>query len=286
MISLYLLNKKGFEVLKHIILNESFKSKVSKVILARDKGNNEDFYEEMELLCIKNNIKVFNRNQILNDDSNISLAIGWRWLINNTNKLIVIHDSVLPAYRGFSPLVNMLINGEKEIGASMIFANENMDEGDIIKQVKLKINYPIKIKEAIDLMSNLYVDLVDYLFIKLCSNINLKSYKQNEKLSSYSIWIDEKDYFIDWNNTPQYIKRFVDSVGYPYDGAKICFQNNIITVREVEVLHYENKIEHFGKIIAIKNNQPIVLCREGAIKITGTIYNGQEFIFNKLRVRL
>lgn len=286
MISLYLINKKGYEVLKHILSNDNYKNLVSKVFLAQDKGNSEDYYYEMFDLCKKNDIDVFDRKENVLNDSTISLAIGWRWLIKESKRLIVIHDSLLPKYRGFAPLVNMLINGEKHIGATMIFANEKIDEGDVIKQLKYKINYPIKISKAIDTVSHLYVELVENLFNKLCLNEEILGVEQNNSLASYSIWRDSKDYLINWETSPESIKRFVDAVGHPYSGAKINYCGFEIIIDEVEIVQITNEIEHFGKILSIKNNQPIVLCKGGAIKIIKSNYNGDVFIFNKTRVRL
>ena len=84
------------------------------------------------------------------------LAIGWRWLISGTENLIVLHDSLLPKYRGFAPLVNSLINGEQEIGVTAIWAGPEFDAGEIIFQEKAGICYPIKIQEAIEIVSGLY----------------------------------------------------------------------------------------------------------------------------------
>jgi methionyl-tRNA formyltransferase len=53
--------------------------------------------------------------------SDFNIAISWRWMLKVSN-LIVIHDSLLPKYRGFSPLVNMLINGEDTLGVTVLFA--------------------------------------------------------------------------------------------------------------------------------------------------------------------
>ena len=79
------------------------------------------------------------------------MAVSWRWMIKHPkNKLIVFHDSILPKYRGFAPLVNMLINGEKEIGVSAIFGADEYDS-EIISE-KTTISYPIKIQKPFRLI--------------------------------------------------------------------------------------------------------------------------------------
>lgn len=50
-----------------------------------------------------------------------------------------IHGSLLPAYRGASPMNAVLANGEKETGITIMYMNEGMDEGDILKMEALAI---------------------------------------------------------------------------------------------------------------------------------------------------
>ena len=47
-------------------------------------------------------------------------------MIKNSENLIVFHDSLLPKYRGFAPLVSQLINGEEYLGVTAIFTNDFM----------------------------------------------------------------------------------------------------------------------------------------------------------------
>lgn len=50
-----------------------------------------------------------------------------------------IHPSLLPKYRGPSPLQNTILNDDKETGVSIMLLDEEMDHGPIIKNQKLKI---------------------------------------------------------------------------------------------------------------------------------------------------
>lgn len=222
------------------------------------------------------------------DETAFSITVSWRWLINKTvGKLIVLHDSLLPKYRGFNPLVTYLINGEKEIGVTAIFSSENYDEGDVIGQSSRKINYPIKIKEAIDLISECYVDILLEITNKISKNEPILATKQDAHKATYSLWRDDNDYFIDWNRNSHYIKRFVDASGYPYKCACTSIDNHIIRVKDIEVVRdvvIENRAP--GKIIFLKDGLPVVVCGSGLIKIRDAFYEDSKkefFPFNKLR---
>lgn len=265
-VTLFLMSKKGFSVLLGLIYS-GLKNKITCVISSRDNTIKEDYYDKISNLCKQNNILFYDKKEKVNLKTKYLIAVSWRWIITlkNDSKLIVLHDSILPKYRGFSPLVTSLINKEKKIGVTALFATKNYDEGEIIYQKHIKINYPIKIIEAINLISTLYSEIT----IELIKNItNIKSTKQNNNLASYSIWLDEEDYFIDWHKDAEYISRFIDSVGYPYSGAKTRMNDEICTISKAQALNdYKIENRHVGKVIFIKEGFPVVVCGVGLLKI-------------------
>ena len=115
----------------------------------------------------------------------------------------------------------MLINGEKEIGVSAIFGSANYDSGNLIAQQKMTINYPIKIYNAIKLNNVNYLKLVEMLINKILNGKQLKGVPQNNHQATYSIWRATDDFNIDWNQSSEDIKRFIDTLGYPYNGANL-----------------------------------------------------------------
>ena len=197
------------------------------------------------------------------------MAVGWRWIIEDSSNLIVLHDSLLPKYRGFSPLTNMLVNGEKLIGVTAIMASESYDSGDILLQKRRKIKYPIKLNEAIDLISELYVKIVLEIYEAILKG-KLTFAKQNHSRASYSIWLDDYDYFVDWAWSSEKIRRFVDAVGFPFEGAKTKYNGDILILNKVDIVDdvfVEDRNRHLGKIIFLQNGFPVVICGQGLLKL-------------------
>lgn len=286
--NLYLMTQKGFSVLEALIYNGLHKY-INQVIVGEDKHIDKDFSEEIIDLCKKNKIAHVLRNATL--PAAYSFAVSWRWIINCDGELIVLHDSLLPKYRGFAPLVNQLINGEREIGVSAIFAEKEYDKGRIIAQEKLQIAYPVKIGEVIEKMAVLYAKLVLSLMNRIfLHNENLEGKIQDESQSSYSLWRDAEDYKIDWNRSADYIKRFIDAVGSPYKGAMSLMEGKpirIFSASEREDVNIENR--HPGKIIFMENGFPVIVCGTGLLKITEACFEDtKESIFplKKFRIRL
>ncbi|MEV7227378.1 methionyl-tRNA formyltransferase [Polymorphospora sp. NPDC051019] len=73
-------------------------------------------------------------------DADIIVATNWRtWIppaIFNQPRYgtLNVHDSLLPAYAGFSPLIWAVINGEPEVGVTAHMMDEELDAGDIVLQ--------------------------------------------------------------------------------------------------------------------------------------------------------
>jgi methionyl-tRNA formyltransferase len=290
-ITLYLMTQKGFEVLNALI-DRKLEPVISEIVVGRDKNIDNDFANEIISICNHNNINHKERNESFQVTSDYSIAISWRWLIpDNKSKLIVLHDSLLPKYRGFAPLVNMLCNKEKEIGVTAIFASEEYDKGDIIAHSSTKINYPIKISNAIDLISQNYVDLVVKILSILDKGDKIIAVKQDEKLASYSLWRDEEDYVINWQKNSEDILNFINAVSSPYKGAA-TYINGQQKCRIFEAeLESDVQIENIdiGKVIFVKNKFPVIVCGSGFIKLLKVVDDKTQkdlLPFKNFRVRL
>ncbi|OHX64944.1 formyltransferase family protein [Flammeovirga pacifica] len=268
MIVLYLNTSKGYRVLEYLIENKLIKI-IFAVITYDDKNTFDNSYDRITYICRKNNISVFDKyHKLVIPTTYYKLAIGWQFIIKDTSNLYVIHDSLLPKYRGFAPTVNALINGERKIGASLIQSTEEYDKGAIFKQEEIHIKYPIKIQTVLKLLEETYQRLsLDFIkTIKTEKLIHLTP--QDENNASYSLWRNHNDYFIDWSWNADKIERFVNAVSFPFEGAKSILNNITYTISEVKVLN-DVKVENrqIGKQIFVQEGKPVIVCGKGLIRI-------------------
>lgn len=284
------MSEKGYQSLVGII--ESFGSEIIDfIVFARDKSVLEDYSTKIEELAAQNNIKAYEKSDRYIFRSRYIIAISWRWLIpiNDESILITLHDSLLPKYRGFAPLVNQLINKEPELGVTAIVSDAEYDKGSIITQLKTKVNYPLRIKDAISKISILYVDVLKNVIQQVIEDNSLKTLPQDESEATYSLWRDEEDYRINWNSDAKEIQNFIYSVGYPYKGASTYIMNKKIRINNaVELNDLKVVNRDVGKIIFMDDNFPVVICGKGLLKITEATYdeNGISiFPLKKFRIR-
>ncbi len=266
-IRLYVMGEKGYKVLSSLI--HKYRRLIEGVVSAKDKSINDNSYTAIQNICVENNIPFYDRHDTVADHSTHAFVVGWLWLLFLEGvEIIIFHDSPLPKYRGFNPLVSYLLNKETRIGVTALFAHKNFDCGDIIEQHPVDIEYPIKLNDAIQKIIPCYV----YLTLKICNTLDaghvLRGTKQDETEATYSLWRDEADYKIDWCKDSEYIKRFIDSLGFPYKGASTFLNGKKVRVLDAEKfpdVKIENRVP--GKVIFKHDNLPVVVCGEGLIKI-------------------
>jgi methionyl-tRNA formyltransferase len=275
-VTLFAMTEKGYRVLSS--LSEGHLKLIKQVVVAGDESVLQDYQAEIVACCRDRNIDVVKREEFDGVATEYAMAISWRWLIRHPkDRVVVFHDSLLPRYRGFAPLVNSLINGEPEIGVSAIWGDEEYDSGAIIAQSAALIKYPIKIKDAISIVCGCYAKCAETVFDAIASKQEIVAIDQAENEATYSVWRDELDYAIDWRQSSAYIRRFIDAVGFPYKGAYTLLDGLVVRVHsavEVPDRVVENRCP--GKVLFLSEGKPVVICGEGMLRVDEAIIESNE----------
>ena len=111
-----------------------------------------------------------------------------------------IHASLLPKYRGAAPIQWALLNGEKETGITLMYMDEFMDTGDIIKMEKYSIKDNDDVGTLHDELSKIGGKLLDDNLEYLVSS-NVKRIKQNDEEATYAKMIERDMEEIDFNDS-------------------------------------------------------------------------------------
>lgn len=280
---LLIVGEKGKFVLENLLKDNV---KPSFVVSYEDKNVNDKTFDEIFNLCFEKSISFLNKKDYesinLSDDVDKIFVIGWQYILKDKlEKIIVIHDSKLPEYKGWSPTVQYLIDGKPYLAATAFAPTMKMDTGDIYLQVSAHIEYPMKIKKALEIVGGLYVGLIKEILKRNPIPYKMKGFE------SFCVWRDYEDYFIDWERDAQTIKRFIDAVSYPFAGAKIKYEDKVLTVLDAEVDNFEIMNPTCGKIWSLDDGLPTVITHYGVLKITKIVdEDGNDFKFKKLKIRL
>ncbi len=304
-ITLFLMTEKGLECLKTIIQTFGAES-IAQVYTHDDTNVENDYSREICDLCEKENIEYSleygegkGEGQTWKEEGGIptdfAIVIGWRWLIETDKTVLVLHDSLLPRYKGWNPLVTALINGDTKIGVSAFLATKEADMGQVIMKEAVYITYPIKIKQAIEKIIPAYQIICCKIMELLNEGWSGFPKIENREDSSYSMWRDEEDYRIDWNWSADKIVRFANAVGFPYSGAftNTNYWEGKITIADCEEYFLKTEVEisdrqqHVGKVIFKEGDKYIVVAGEGLVQINEmSVQTSAESIeWNKFRIR-
>ena len=192
-----------------------------------DKLENKDFKEKIEILEI---------------DFLIVVAYGKilpRWLLELPSvSSINIHFSLLPKYRGASPIQSALLNGDRETGITFIEMSEKLDSGNIISTEKTKIfedDNKIKLESRLTGMS---IKKINSVLIDL-SKQNKSSIKQDDSRASYCQKILKDDSITNFNDTAKNIlNKFKAFIQWP--GLAFYHNDTLIKIHGLKVLDQIN----------------------------------------------
>ena len=266
-LTVFAMTAKGHAVLSALL--RDFPGLVATVVVGRDLALDDDCAERIIALCAEHGVSVSRHGDRLPISTPYALAVSWRWLIDpGTARLIVMHDSLLPRYRGFNPLVTALIEGDDRIGVTALHASADYDRGDIIAQASSPAIYPLRIGAAIEQVCRHYEELATQLGHWLSRGEVPPARAQDEAAASYSLWRDEEDYLLDWSLDAARLRRTVDALGHPYHGAATWLDGKLVRVHEAterEDVVIANRAP--GKVIFMEQGRPVVVCGRGLLRI-------------------
>ncbi|MDO8470536.1 MAG: methionyl-tRNA formyltransferase [bacterium] len=145
-----------------------------------------------------------------------------------------VHPSLLPKYRGATPIQNTIMNGETTTGVTIILMDEKVDHGPIVATEKFEIGTkrftaPELTKELWELGGDLLVQIIPEWVAGAITPI-----PQDHAKATYTKLFTRQDGKIDWKNPALYIERQVRGL-FPWPGTFTSFQSKLVKILKAEV---------------------------------------------------
>ncbi|MEV8226851.1 methionyl-tRNA formyltransferase [Streptomyces sp. NPDC079167] len=157
-------------------------------------------------------------------EPDIIVANNWRtWIPPHIYGLprhgtLNVHDSLLPKYAGFSPLIWALINGEREVGVTAHMMDPELDAGDIVVQRAVEVGPSDTATDlfhrTVELIAPVTTEALD-----LIASGRTDFTPQDRSLASFFHKRAEEDIRIDWNWPAEDLERLVRAQSAPYPSA-------------------------------------------------------------------
>ena len=161
------------------------------------------------------------------------------WMLESPKVMpINVHYSLLPKYRGASPIQSCLLNGDKKTGITFIKMNNKLDEGDCIERYEMEVcdNH-----NKVTLEEDLCNLAIENIFTVL-SNINQNNFglsKQNNEACSYCKKIIKQDSLINFDMSSDEIYNKFRAY-YEWPGIAFEHKNTIVKIKGMYVLDKNN----------------------------------------------
>lgn len=173
-------------------------------------------------------------------DPDLIVANNWRtWIPPQIFHLprhgtLNVHDSLLPAYAGFSPLIWALINGEKEVGVTAHMMDEDLDAGDVVVQRAV----PVGPEDTATDLFHRTVDLIGPIVTEALDLIaagRTDWTPQDRSKASFFHKRSIEDGDIDWTWPAEDIARLVRAQSDPYPNAYTHYNGRRVRVLKASV---------------------------------------------------
>lgn len=177
--------------------------------------------------------------------------------------VINIHASLLPKYRGSSPIQWAIINGEKETGVTIMQTALGVDTGDILMQESTKILGYETAGELFERLSNIGANLiVDAL--NSIENGTLTPIKQDESKATHVKMLCKQDGLIDFNNDAINIVNKIHGLN-PWPCAFTYLDGKMLKIFKAEVT---NDVGEAGEVLKSDKNIGLVIgAKNGAVLV-------------------
>lgn len=202
---------------------------------------------------------------------------------------INIHGSILPKYRGPSPIQAAILGGDEKTGITIMKLDEKMDHGPILGKSDIRISE----SETYESLSKKLAELGAELLIKIIPDYisgKIKPSEQDHIKATYTKIIKKEDGKIDWKKSAESIERMVRAY-YPWPGAWTIWNGKILKILETELFEKDftifaiadfmkwpvSRVFLYNDIIAIKCGENILIIKKLQLE-GGKILTAQEFL--------
>ena len=176
-----------------------------------------------------------------------------------------LHASLLPKYRGASPIHRAIMNGEEKTGVTVMFMEETLDTGDIISQKEVVINRDDTAGDLHDRLAETGAKLLVRTLIDIKQN-NYTRKQQNDQEASYADKLDNRAGEIDWNCSAEDIYNFVRGLN-PWPVAYTFWDDMRLKIWQVNIKDKNSKKGEPGEILQVSGEGLIVQTGCGIIEL-------------------
>ncbi len=196
---------------------------------------------------------------------------------------INVHGSLLPRWRGASPVQAAIAAGDTESGVTIMQMDAELDHGDIVATTSTKIGDDETGGELHDRLADLGAKILPDTLAGFLSG-NITPQKQNDEAATFCRTFTREDGKIDWTKSAEEIERMIRAYN-PWPGTWMDWNGARLKIIAAEILTDSVIPTNAEGSLFVKNNAPCVACgNNSTLKITTLqpdgkrAMSGEEFL--------
>lgn len=270
------------EILKRIPPKHTITAVVSQPDRAKDRKGNL-LPTPLKKYAVENGIKVYQFERIKKSvdelkaiDADIFITAAYGQILSQEiidlprYGIVNVHTSLLPRYRGSSPIQSAILNGDKVTGVTIMQTDVGMDTGDIILSQSVTIGDKTAgelTKELIEVGASLLAEALDEIEAGTAVKV-----KQDESGATKCKMIKDEDALINWLDSAENIYNKIRAFN-PSPIAYSTLNGERIKIYRA-TLSDENG--EAGQVLKADKKGIVVGCGKGAINITSLQPSGKK----------
>jgi methionyl-tRNA formyltransferase len=221
------------------------------------------------------------KQSILNLDFDVLLVSAYgkilpEWFLKSPSKIAInIHYSLLPKYRGASPIQSVILNNEKKTGISFMRMSLGMDEGDIVQSHELTIDKSWNKTQLEFQLSALSISKISGLLNQI-DNGDLSYIKQDSDKATYCKKINKGDSLVDFSMSSNEIENKFKAFN-EWPGISFIYKENLIKIHNM-FEEETNSLVAPGKIISFTKDGLSIKTDDSSIVITHLQFPNKNII--------
>ena len=185
---------------------------------------------------------------------------------------INLHASLLPKYRGASPIQQAILNGDEISGVCAMMMNEKLDGGAVLKSANLNIKGK-KADEVFNEMSELAAKLCVETLMEFST---LKATPQDESKATFCTKIKKENGLVNLENAKELYQKFL--AFYPWPGVFVANGLKFVELEFVDNVAHERA----GEILSIEKESFLLACKVGTLRIKTLQESGKKALNAKV----
>lgn len=256
----------------------------------RKRNRGEISFSPVKECAIENNIKVYQYESIrkegvedikaINPDIMVTCAFGQiisQEILNIPKYGVVnIHASLLPKYRGSSPIQWCLIKGEKKTGITIMRTALAVDSGDILLQKEIDILPDENAGELFDSLAVLGGEAIVEA-LEIIDSGKAKYVPQDESKATHYPMIKKEDGHIDWSQSN--IDIFNKMRGFtPWPSVYSFLDKKLFKILKCKIVDNDEIAKDLsqGEVLVENHRKAFVGCKSGAIELLEVQLEGKK----------